>query len=165
MQPCQPTREIAAGAFFGGFPPISGGAGHWRITIFYISGVEMAKKQIIFRNEETARIVKAMARHGIPQKTISKIIGVANDTLRKLYIEDFHEGMEQGNGKLLETLFDMAVNQRNVACLIFACKTRLGMKETQALEMTSPDGSMSPDISKMTDARIEKIVKKLTRDI
>lgn len=101
------------------------------------------------RDPEKARFIEALAQYGVPQQTIANIARLRLNTLQREYREELDRGMANGNAKLVQTLFDMAVNQRNVACLIFACKTRLGMKETGRIEMTSPDGSLTPKASEI----------------
>lgn len=98
---------------------------------------------------KAAGTVRALAQYGVPQSHICAVLrenGLADigvNTLEREYREELDEGKARGDSKLLETAFKIA-SEGNVTMLCFLLKTRLGMRETKRLEMTSPDGTMSP---------------------
>lgn len=76
-------------------------------------------------------------------------------TLRKYFRAELDEGTVQATAKVARTLFAYATDpgggSPSVTAAIFWMKTRAGWRETQHLEHSSPDGSMSPK----TPSRIE----------
>jgi len=111
----------------------------------------------IERNEKAAEIVRQRSAIGATQAEIASEIGIGVDTLRKLYREELDSGKIRADNVLRQTLYQLAVGKKdengsyivepNLSALIFLHKVRLGMKETNAIEMTSPDGSMvSPSV-------------------
>lgn len=103
----------------------------------------MARKPKPFKDEQ-AKTVYTMAVFGIPEEDIASTLDMCVETMHKLYGKELLRGRIQADTKIRQTLYDKAVNQGNTACLLFMCKTRLGMRETNRLEMTSPDGTLSP---------------------
>ena len=102
------------------------------------------------REPKAASMVKALAECGVPQDRICKVLEesgfepMCKDALERVYAKELAAGMAVGEAKLLQTAMQLAVKEKNVAMLCFLLKTRLGMRETNRVEMTSPDGSMSP---------------------
>lgn len=104
---------------------------------------------------DCARIVEQRAAIGSAQTDIASEIGVSVETLKKLYRKELDSGKTRADNVLRQTMYSLAVGVRNPdnpneyitppdrTMLIFLGKTRLGMKETQALEMSNPDGSMA----------------------
>lgn len=88
-------------------------------------------------NPEMGKRVKEWASVGITQPVIAKMIGMSVEKMKKMYAKELEEGRSEGDGKLYNALFDEAVNNRNTQCLIFLGKVRLGLSETNKLEVTS----------------------------
>jgi hypothetical protein len=103
----------------------------------------MARKPKEYIHEQ-AKIVRSLSAYGVPEEDIASEIDMCVETMHKLYGKELRAGRIKADSKIRQTLYDKAVNQGNTACLLFMCKTRLGMRETNRLEMTSPDGSLSP---------------------
>lgn len=96
------------------------------------------------RDEGHAKTVQALAQYGVPEQQIAYIVGMKDTrTLHKLYDDELKKGRASADSKLLQTAYSMAVDDKNTSMLIFLMKTRLGMKETNAVEVSNPDGSMS----------------------
>lgn len=113
---------------------------------------------------EMSRIVRVMAQYGAPQSDIAAEIGINVDTLAKYYSLEYAEGRVQADTVIRKTLFDMATKEKNVACLLFLCKTRLGMRETARTEIVSPDGSLSApavtiDMSSVDEKKLAKLAR------
>lgn len=90
-----------------------------------------------------AKLVQALSQYRVPQEDIAADIGISVETLVKLYGKEYGEGRRKADAVIRKRLFEEAKNG-NTAALLFYCKTQLGMRETNRVEMTSPDGSMSP---------------------
>ena len=73
---------------------------------------------------------------------------IGEKTLRKYFRAELDEGTVQATAKVARTLFGFATDPKGgmkaVTASIFWMKTRAGWKETQQLEHSSPDGSMTP---------------------
>lgn len=109
----------------------------------------------IQRDEKIATLIKALTRYGIPEREIPSILRdqgyrIGFDVMVKLYRDEIDAGHQIGNAKILETAYKQAVGG-NTSMLIFLMKTRLGYRETNRVEMTSPDGSMSPQAAVSVD--------------
>lgn len=110
----------------------------------------MAGRKPIKRDEKMASLIKALTKYGVPERHIPAILTeqgykIGFDTMIKLYRDELDAGHNYGDAKILETAFKKAM-EGNVTMLIFLLKTRLGYRETTSLEMTSPDGSMTPTV-------------------
>lgn len=101
------------------------------------------------KNPKAAALVKALSQYGVPEPKICAVYeesgfgSISVPTLRREYRQELENGRAYGDSKLVETAFKIAADG-NVTMLIFLLKTRLGYRETNQVEMTSPDGSMSP---------------------
>lgn len=117
------------------------------------------------KSEEKSRLVRVMAQYGAPQEDIAHELGISVETVLKYYDTEYKTGKAHADVVIRQTLFDKAVNQRDTACLIFLCKTRLGMRETNRTELVSPDRSMSPaspvsiDLSEMSPEDVAKMAR------
>jgi hypothetical protein len=90
-----------------------------------------------------AKLVQALSQYRVPQEDIADELDMCVETLVKLYGKEYAKGRHKADTVIRKTLFEQA-KSGNTAALLFYCKTQLGMRETNRLEMTSPDGSMSP---------------------
>jgi len=95
------------------------------------------------RDEQAAKLVQACSQYGEPQEEIAARLGMCVETLQKLYGDELRKGKREAHMSIRKTLFERA-QAGNTAELLFYCKTQLGMRETNHVEMTSPDGSMTP---------------------
>jgi hypothetical protein len=88
----------------------------------------------------------AVALHaaiGTPQETIGRILGIDGKTLRKHYRDELDLGSSRAIGDIAGQLYKKAMSG-DTASMIFWLKTRAGWRETTHHELTSPDGSMTP---------------------
>ena len=122
------------------------------------------------RDPAAARMVKSMAQRFIPQIDICQALREAGfdigiNTLEREYRAELDAGYAIARAKLHQTAFELAVDQKDRAMLCFLLKTKCGLRETERVEMTSPDGSMSPkagttfDLSGMTPEEITNIAR------
>lgn len=90
------------------------------------------------RDERTARQVEAMAGYGIPLAMVARVVGIAENTLRKYYLDEVELGATKANAKVIESLFRKATGegQGAVAAAIFWAKTRCGWRETTVQEVS-----------------------------
>lgn len=104
----------------------------------------MTKKKKVGRpyvriSQATRYRVKALASYGVPHELISRMVGVALRTLERRCAAELSCGKEELKEELCGTLVERARNG-NDSCLIFACKTLAGLRETQRTEHSGPDG-------------------------
>lgn len=110
-----------------------------------MKGAKKAGRPVKFRYDQTtADTVQTLAQYGVPYEDIAAKYGMSSDTLVKLYSEELKKGKAEAHEKARGALFEEAVLKRNPTLLMFYCKTQLGMKETSGVELTNPDGSMTP---------------------
>jgi hypothetical protein len=104
-------------------------------------------------NESRAEI-KALASFGVGQRDIAAYVGIDTKTLSKHYRDELDKGMASTNAAVAKFLASAATGRAMTDkgatfrdCLVAAIfwgKTQMGMRETNAIEHTSPYGSMSP---------------------
>lgn len=109
---------------------------------------------------ETLAQVIALARFGIRQDEIAAYIGIDPKTLRKHYRQELDVAMTDTNVKVASSLFKNATEKNNVQAQMFWMKTKGGWKDTSAVEVSSPDGSMSP--KSVDSTLVQSLVNKLT---
>ena len=102
---------------------------------------------------EQRHIVQLHATIGTPQEDIAKVIGIDPKTLRLHYRDELDSAHVKANAKVGQFLFQNAsgatlangaTHSDCVRAAMFWAKTRMGWCETQKLDHTSSDGSMSP---------------------
>lgn len=84
-------------------------------------------------------IVRRAAIMGLPQERIAKLLKTTKETLELYFREELDDASDNANMAVLKSLYDNAVSG-NVSAQIFWCKTRLGMRETERLEVTDGEG-------------------------
>lgn len=122
------------------------------------------------KDPRASSIVKALAQYGVPQDRICTVLAesgfekISYATLEREYADELATGKAMGESKLMETAFKLA-SDGNVTMLIFLLKTRLGLRETNRVEMTSPDGSMTPksgavfNLDGLTDEQLDALAQ------
>ena len=122
------------------------------------------------KTEETTGQVKALATFGVSQEDICTFIGVSLPTLHKHYRQELDEASAKGKVAVTKFLFHAASGKaidEGAAysdCLraaMFYAKTRMGWRETQHIDHTSADGSMTPkglDASKLSDTALQELI-------
>jgi len=91
----------------------------------------------------TRELVQLHTMVGTRQEVIADIIGIDPKTLRKYYRDELDQSKAKANATIGGALFNKA-KSGDTAAMIFWMKTQAGWRETQAIEHTSPDRSMSP---------------------
>lgn len=103
--------------------------------------------------DESRAEVKALASFGLPQEDIAEYVGVSHVTLRKHYASELKLSAIKANATVGKYLFSLASGQAISkgathsdckAAAMFWAKTRMGWRETNNLDHTSSDGSMTP---------------------
>lgn len=84
-------------------------------------------------------ITKGLAIAGYTDEAIADHLGITPQCLRKHHREDLKFGRE-GVKALAASALVKAVKEGNISAIIFFCKTRLGFRETDRLEVTGADG-------------------------
>ena len=100
--------------------------------------MQQGKKYI--PTDENKKLVKTLAAVGITFEDIATKLEISSDTLVKYYKKELDDGRIDANASIGQTLFQQAKNG-NTAAAIFWLKTRARWKETQAVELSGPDGS------------------------
>lgn len=99
--------------------------------------------------------VAALASFGVPQEDIAAYVGTSHVTLRKHYSEELGLSAIKANAAVGKYLFSLASGQalKNGAthgdcktAAMFWAKTRMRWRETNHLDHTSSDGSMTPQV-------------------
>ena len=119
--------------------------------------------------EKTRAEVAALYSYGIPQKEIASFIGIDTKTLSKHYREELDVAQVKAHAAVGRFLFQSATgatlkegasHSDCVRAAMFWAKTRMGWKETQGVEHTSPDGSMTPkiDASKLSTQALSELM-------
>ena len=125
---------------------------------------KLGRKKIQY-DESVAQVVLGMSQFGAPLKDIATFVQISIPVLRKLYEKELERGRILANGEVAKTLFNKAVKDKDTTALIFWCKTRMGWRETQKVDLTSSDGSVSPspafDFSLLSPEQIAALRGKL----
>jgi hypothetical protein len=118
-------------------------------------------------NKETRAQVYALSSFGVKQEDIGGFIGISDDTLRKHYPSELAKASVERNAEVAAFLFKSASGSAIVDgasyndCLkaaMFWLKTRAQWRETNNLNHTSSDGSMTPRAAReLTDEELERI--------
>lgn len=74
--------------------------------------------------DEDRKRVSEMASFGISQKSIARILGITDDTLYAHYKQELETATDKMVTKVAKTLFEKAVDDKDVTSMIFILKTR-----------------------------------------
>ena len=80
---------------------------------------------------EQRKQVEHMAALGLLQPNIALLIGISARSLRRHYRKELDEGSAVAQKKVLCSLYEMALSQRNSAATIFWVKTRCGFTQNK----------------------------------
>jgi hypothetical protein len=95
--------------------------------------------------EAARQTVSLHATVGNPQAVIAQVLGIDEKTLRKHYREELDLAGAKATAAIGGTLFNKAKGG-DTAAMIFWMKTRAGWSETNRLDHTSTDGTMTPTV-------------------
>lgn len=79
-------------------------------------------------NEKIAEQILSMARCGIPQTDMAKVVGISVNSMKKYYGQELDSGHTLANLAVGNRLFEKCM-EGDTACLIFWAKTRMGWRE------------------------------------
>lgn len=120
--------------------------------------------------DERRAMVGALKAFGVPDVEIAKYIGIHIETLMKHYRAELDHSALERNAKVAGFLYHAASGKALADgasysdCLrsaMFWAKTRMGWRETNHLDHTSSDGSMTPkglDASKLSEAALAELM-------
>lgn len=94
--------------------------------------------------DKTRAEVAALASFGTNQDDIAAFIGIERNCLARYYRAELRTGLIRANAMVARSLFQQATQQNNVTAMIFWLKTRARWRETNHLDISSEDGSMTP---------------------
>lgn len=124
----------------------------------------MSRKPHIKFSEEVAAKIEHLAALGMTQADMGFILGISDDTIQRYYSEAYGKGKAVAKAKVANKLFEKAMSGDS-ASIFFYLKTQAGWRETQHVDNTSSDGSMTPqpavniDLSNLTPQQIAKMAK------
>ena len=115
------------------------------------------------------KLVEQYGAQGMSQEQIARALGISPRTLynRKKesaeFAEAFKKGQAMGEAVVTNKLMQL-IKAGHFPAIAFYLKCKAGWKETNAFEMTSPDGSMTPkginvDFSGMTPEELTEIAR------
>jgi hypothetical protein len=116
--------------------------------------------------------VEKLAGYGLNEELIADFFGMCDDTLRQRMYEDpmISRAYKKGRAKLAVEIGNSlaeGVRRGETAMVIFACKTILGMRETNRTEITGANGGplqMKPrSMDNLTDAELDAILAEAKR--
>jgi hypothetical protein len=102
---------------------------------------------------QTRAEVSALKSFGVPLEDISNYIGIDRKTLSKHYDSEIKTAQTKADATVAKFLYgaatgralkDGATHSDCVRAAMFWAKTRMGWRETNQVDHTSSDGSMSP---------------------
>lgn len=103
--------------------------------------------------DKTRSEVSALASFGVPQEDIAAYIGISKPTLAKHYADELSFSSIKANATVGKFLFNMASGQAIKSgasygecsrAAMFWAKTRMGWRETNHIDHSSSDGTMTP---------------------
>jgi hypothetical protein len=89
--------------------------------------------------DKDIRIVEAMARCGMPQDAIARVLGIDGKTLRKHFRVELDTSADKANAAVANKAYQMAVTGSPPAATFFWLKCH-GWRETSRVEHTGPGG-------------------------
>ena len=88
-----------------------------------------------------------MARFGIPQLEIARLIDISDRTLRKYFRHELDTGAIRANAQVAESLFNNAVKHNNTTAQIWWTKARMGWKSVANVNVGGTDRPVAIDLS------------------
>jgi hypothetical protein len=116
-------------------------------------------------SKESRQLVQLHATIGTPQAVIADILGIDGKTLTKYYREELDQALARANASVGGALFNKAT-KGDTAAMIFWMKTRAGWREKQEIDLTSSDGSMTPqalNLKNLSDTELEAMAKLMAK--
>ena len=107
------------------------------------------------RSEELARRLATMAGLGLTQRMAGHIEDISEDTIQRYYKEDWEKGKAQVHAQIAQKLYEKAM-AGDTASLIFWAKTQMRWRETNHLDVTSSDRSMTPQMNEIVKINFDK---------
>ncbi len=118
---------------------------------------------------EQRRLVEQLAAFGVPlDMMVHMLPGAAGKpiskvTLRKYFPAELMTGQLKANVKIAQTLYAKACGG-DTASMIFWLKTRARWRESQALEVSGPDGGPLEHVG-MTLGEFERIARRVADEV
>lgn len=84
---------------------------------------------------EQRKIVEAAVSIGMTTDKVATLIGCGESTVKKYFQEELSKGLLKANMNVAGALYKSAMGG-NVTAQIFWCKTRLGWRETERVELS-----------------------------
>lgn len=102
--------------------------------------------------------VKEFALAGYRDCDIAEHLGISESTVEKYFRPELDYGRFEANAKIAGTLYEEAIQNRDITALIFLAKTRLGWRETNDLNVINKNYVMAmPDEAPDTNTWLAKV--------
>lgn len=124
----------------------------------------MPKGSVVKYSEDVAARVERLAALGMTQEDAGYILGCVRETIQRHYAEAWKRGKAKAKAAVATKLYEKAMSGDS-ASIFFFLKTQAGWRETQHVDNTSSDGSMSPkpavnvDLSNLTPEQVAKMAR------
>ena len=95
--------------------------------------------------QDERQLVEALSGYGLRHCDICHLVrdGISEPTLAKHFATELARGRAKAFSHVGKSLFQLA-KEGNIQAAIWFSKTQMGWRETQGLDVSSSDGSMSP---------------------
>ena len=105
--------------------------------------------------KEDREKVLRMILIGLPHERIATVMGLSKPTVYRHYRDQLDHGADEINSKIAMSLVEKALGDgpQSVTAAIFLAKVRLGWKERQSIEVTSPESKQVEAIDAKAELR------------
>lgn len=110
---------------------------------------------------EKARQIRAMVGLGLTHQKIAVVIGIDPHVMERVYRRELDEGAAQMEARLTQTAYQMAIEDKNPALIMFLLKTKYGYRETNRAEVVVTPGPKS--LKDMTDAELAEALARIDK--
>lgn len=93
-------------------------------------------------DQGVAKTVEVLSALAFPHQDIADEAGISKAVMERVYEKELKKGKRRVRKKVMGKLLEMIENG-DKAAIFFYCKTQLGWRETQSLDVSSSDGSLA----------------------
>jgi hypothetical protein len=117
----------------------------------------------LYPDMKIAEKVEALSSFGVLYTEIASYCNIEYKVLTKVYAEQLEKGKAAANALVGERLYRKC-KEGDITALIFWAKTRMHWRETQHVDHTNSDGTMTavhklPDLSKLSHSQLLELAK------
>jgi hypothetical protein len=97
--------------------------------------------------EDELKTMDVLAASGVPYRVIAEVLSTSESVLSERFRERLADAKIRCNGKVAQTLYQMATSGRHPVATFFWLKTQAGWREVNHVQVSTGDGV---DLSKLT---------------